>query len=236
MTARAPEQWKPIPWPPDLPPGETPPYEASTWGNVRSVARTLTDGRDCGGANLRLGRHNRGYLQVKLRNAGVQKTFLVHKLVLWAFDGPPPLDKPFTRHLDDDPANNYWAPGGEGGGTNLVYGTEAENVADRLRREAAQPKAEREGNRSYANVLAGAPVVLVEDETQRAVPAANAEAFAALKEILDAGRQVSMSPPATSDGASPVGRWARLWRRYTPWSRKARTTPKTDSNLQKCDQ
>ena len=208
----APERWAPIPWPDNLPAGETPPYEASSHGNIRSVLRTLIDGRTCGGTLLTLGNHNRGYRQVKLRHNGVQKTFLAHKLVLLAFEGDPPPGKPYTRHLDDDPTHNYWAPGGMGGGGNLVYGTEAENIADRMRREAA---------------AAHRPIVVVEEETNAAIPTlrtvrVNPEVREAIEAtIRKASQPVTHTP-------SPRRRWLARLGRYTPWSRRRRATRKAD--------
>ena len=138
----APEEWAPNPWPAGLPEGATPPYEASSHGRIRSVLRTLADGRTCGGTILQQRDHNRPkdgppfYQRVNLSHAGRKDSGrLVHQLVLLAFEGPPPPGKPLIRHLDDNPARNFWAPGGEGNGTNLVYGSEPENIADRVRRE-----------------------------------------------------------------------------------------------------
>ena len=151
-----PEEWAPIPWPAGLPEGATPPYEASSHGRIRSVLRTLADGRTCGGTILQQRDHNRPkdgppfYQRVNLSHAGRKETRLVHQLILLAHEGDPPPGKPLIRHLDDNPANNFWAPGGEGNGTNLVYGDEPENIADRVRRER-QAAAQR-------------PVVVVEEE------------------------------------------------------------------------
>jgi hypothetical protein len=133
------EIWKPIPWPADLPQGETPPYDASSHGQIRNRQGLILQQRD----------HNRPkdgppfYQRVNLSYAGRKDPGrLVHQLVLLAFEGPPPPGKPHIRHLDDNPTNNFWAPGGEGGGTNLVYGTPEENEADKERAEAKTQREE----------------------------------------------------------------------------------------------
>jgi hypothetical protein len=88
-------------------------YEASSHGRIRSVDRTLPGGRRCKGMVLKLRISNRGYLLVNLRDDnGAVQTRTVHTLVMLAFAGPPPKGLE-TRHLDDDPLNNAWAPGPE---------------------------------------------------------------------------------------------------------------------------
>jgi excisionase family DNA binding protein len=60
-----------------------------------------------------------------------------HVLVMRAFAGPCPPGQQ-VRHLDGNPANNYWAPGNEEEtkalGGNLIYGTPKENIEDRDQR------------------------------------------------------------------------------------------------------
>ena len=82
---------------------------------------------------------NRKYLLQKLYDDdGKQQTKTVHSLVLLGHAGPCPPGQE-SRHLDDDPLNNRWAPGStddevrEAGG-NLVYGTKRQNAADKYRR------------------------------------------------------------------------------------------------------
>jgi hypothetical protein len=118
-------------------------YEASTHGRVRSVDRTLPGGRRCKGVVLKTRISNRGYVLVNVRDDyGVVQTRTVHTLVLLAFAGPPPAGLE-TRHLDDDPRNNRWAPGPEkvarAHGGNLMYGTRAQNDADKIRNAASPP-------------------------------------------------------------------------------------------------
>jgi len=209
-----PEEWAPIPWPAGLPEGVTPPYEASSHGRIRSVLRTLADGRTCGGTILQQRDHNRPkdgppfYQRVNLSHAGRKDSGrLVHQLVLLAFEGPPPPGKPLIRHLDDNPARNYWAPGGEGNGTNLVYGSEPENIADRVRRE-------REAAARQADLDVRYEVHVLDEETNL---------------VLRTQQRAAHTP-------SPRRGWLRhLCRRYTPWSRQRRAARKRGSDRQECD-
>lgn len=52
---------------------------------------------------------------------GMNKAFLVARLVCAAFHGPAPSDKPICMHLDEDPSNNI--------PSNLRWGTQRENLA-----------------------------------------------------------------------------------------------------------
>ena len=118
-------------------------YQASNHGQVRSVDRTLADGRYRRGVVLKTRVSNRGYVLVNVRDDnGTVQTRTVHTLVMLAFVGLPPPGLE-TRHLDDVPANNRWAPGDEkvsaAHGGNLVYGTPAQNAADKIR-NAAPPR------------------------------------------------------------------------------------------------
>ena len=115
-------------------------YQASSHGQVRSVDRTLADGRYRRGVVLKTRVSNRGYELVNVRDDnGTVQTRTVHTLMMLAFVGLPPPGLE-TRHLDDVPANNRWAPGGEkesrAVGGNLMYGTPAENAADKIRNAA----------------------------------------------------------------------------------------------------
>lgn len=51
--------------------------------------------------------------------------WVVARLVLFAFMGPPPKGKPCALHFDDDPNNNDLS--------NLRWGSRADNVADQIR-------------------------------------------------------------------------------------------------------
>lgn len=120
--------WKPLP-----PPFSK--YEVSPDGfgpDQRPVRRI---GRDPLATTVN---NHGGYLMVKpyddngRRSAG--KT--VHALVLLAYAGPCPPGME-SRHLDDDPLNNRWAPGDtddevRANGGNLVYGTKRQNAEDKF--------------------------------------------------------------------------------------------------------
>lgn len=97
------EEYRPIPGYEGL-------YWASDVGRIKSRKRILRPAT---------GR----YLTVGLWRDGVQKTERVHQLVLRAFRGPRP-DGMVVRHLDGDPHNNRLS--------NLVYGTQSENIHDAL--------------------------------------------------------------------------------------------------------
>ena len=118
-------------------------YQASNHGQIRSVDRTLAGGRRCKGVVLRTRVSNRGDALVNVRDDnGTVQTRTVHTLVMLAFVGLPPPGLE-TRHLDDVPANNRWAPGDEeesrAAGGNLLYGTRAQNEADKIRNAAPPP-------------------------------------------------------------------------------------------------
>jgi NUMOD4 motif/HNH endonuclease len=109
------ERWADIP--------HAPGYQASTEGRVRSLDRTLTDGRTAGGVLLRQRRDRKGYWCVSLVIAGERKTLRVHLLVKVAHTGPPRGRQ--VRHKDDDKDNNRLS--------NLKYGTARQNAQDRER-------------------------------------------------------------------------------------------------------
>ena len=122
-------------------------YEASNLGQIRSIDRTLADGRRRRGIVLKTRVSNRGYELVNVRDDnGTVQTRTVHTLVLLAFVGLPPSGLE-TRHLDDVPLNNRWAPGDEkatrAAGGNLMYGTPAQNMADKIRNAAPPPRTRR---------------------------------------------------------------------------------------------
>jgi hypothetical protein len=97
-------------------------YEASDCGRIRS----LPGGRRGAGRVLATRISQRGYVLVNLTDdGGTRQTRSVHSLVLLTFAGPPPRGQE-SRHWNDDPLDNRWPE-------NLMYGTRAENDADRLR-------------------------------------------------------------------------------------------------------
>jgi hypothetical protein len=89
-----------------------PGYEVSDVGRVRSPRKVLSPWT-CN-----------GYQQIAFSVGGVRHSNYVHRLVLEAFVGPCPEGLE-TRHLDGDRTNNELA--------NLVWGTPAEQVADKIR-------------------------------------------------------------------------------------------------------
>ena len=99
-------------------------YEISDLGNVRSLDRTIVtkDGVTKTYKGKALRTKPLPYCRVGLSKENVCKTYSIHTLVLLAFVGPAPADKPYGRHLDDDPSNNRL--------DNLVWGTPQENSDD----------------------------------------------------------------------------------------------------------
>lgn len=105
------EQWRPIP-------GYEGHYEVSDHGRVRSLNRTVhrSDGRlrRINGRVLSPYRDKSGHLYVALSVNRVQRTHLVHRLVLLAFVGACP-DGMEACHWNDNPEDNRldnlrWAP------------------------------------------------------------------------------------------------------------------------------
>lgn len=78
---------------------------------------------------------NNGYMSVTLCRNGEPKRCTVHSIVLSAFRGERPSGLE-ARHLDGNRQNNHL--------TNLAWGTNAENVADKLR-HGTTGKGERNG-------------------------------------------------------------------------------------------
>lgn len=112
-------------------------YEVSDLGRVRSVPRKDALGRRVhGGIRRPSVLRKTGHLKLGLSANGQDATRFVHQLVMEAFVGPCPEGHE-VRHLDGNPANNRWMPGGESAtraaGGNLIYGTRSENVRDALR-------------------------------------------------------------------------------------------------------
>lgn len=113
------EEWRPIPDFIGL-------YEASTWGRIRSVSRTITDRN--GMQKNHVGRvlkprpyDKYGHVHVSLRKSGSSLPRKIHRLVLQTFVGPAP-EGMVARHLDGDPSNNSIR--------NLEWATPKENSSD----------------------------------------------------------------------------------------------------------
>ena len=93
-------------------------YQVSDRGRVRSVARTLTDGREAGGVVLAPVADKDGDQRVTL--AG--RTVAVHTLVLEAFAGPAPAGHEACHGNGDRSCNDL---------SNLRWGTHRENEQDK---------------------------------------------------------------------------------------------------------
>lgn len=98
------------------------PYEASSLGRIRSINRTLSDGRRAGSVILKPTLDYAGYPRVTLSIDGKPVTKLVHQLVCTAWHGKRPRGKE-VRHLDGVKEN--CRPG------NLAWGTKGRNERDK---------------------------------------------------------------------------------------------------------
>jgi len=105
-------QWKQIPGYPG--------YEASTEGQIRSIDRKDTAGRNRKGKVLKPATKADGYLMVGLRKDGQTIGCNVSRLVAQAFL-PNPKNKPEVRHINNVRADNEVV--------NLQWVTKAENTA-----------------------------------------------------------------------------------------------------------
>lgn len=113
------EIWKDIPWANGF-------YEVSNLGRVRSKQRIYMrgNGRQFTASARDVPTHwHDGYQRVRLNVPGFPKWHTVQKLVMETFEGPRPPGM-LIRHLDGDSTHNAFS--------NLRYGTNAENQADRL--------------------------------------------------------------------------------------------------------
>lgn len=102
-------------------------YQASSEGKIRSVNHKVV--RSNGRTKtiqehiLKPAQYDKyGHQMVTLKVNGIQKHRTVHSLILEAFVGERPKDKPVIRHIDGNPRNNCLE--------NLVYGTHQENSID----------------------------------------------------------------------------------------------------------
>ena len=110
------EIWKPIP-------GHEGCYEVSNLGRVRSLDRRKINGHRMKGRILATVFMRNGYQIVTLWRSGVQRTWLVHRLVLLAFIGEPGTGVE-ALHADGDRTNNRL--------DNLSWGTHSENQFDQV--------------------------------------------------------------------------------------------------------
>lgn len=97
-------------------------YEVSTYGNVRSISRSIPDknGRilHYKGKLLKCHDNGLGYKKIIYKD-GTKEQEYVHRLVARLFI-PNPLNKPCVNHIDNNPSNNHF--------TNLEWVTMQENT------------------------------------------------------------------------------------------------------------
>lgn len=106
---------------------EHPCYEVSEYGDLRCmVARS---NKPIG--TLLKGSIKHGYRWYKIGDEGNStrkgrfRHYAAHRLVLFAFVGPPPTPKHQTAHWDGNPLNNHFS--------NLRWATTGENTEDKIR-------------------------------------------------------------------------------------------------------
>lgn len=98
-------------------------YEVSDQGRMRSVARTLVDGRRWRSHPMTPTVREDGYLSVSLWENGRRRSFLLHRIVLSAFHGEAP-EGTEGLHADGDKSNNALE--------NLSWGTRSQNIRDQV--------------------------------------------------------------------------------------------------------
>lgn len=81
-------------------------YQVSSFGNVRSLERTLNNGNQWKGRLLKQ-ELNHGYKRVLLCKNGKKQHFRVHKLVAMVFV-PNPNNYTIVNHIDEDKTHNYY--------------------------------------------------------------------------------------------------------------------------------
>jgi hypothetical protein len=111
------------------------PHEVSSQGRVRNTKT---------GNMLKSFPHKSGYLNVQLWDDGKYKTFMVHRLVAFAFVGLPPSEKHEVAHSDGDRHNN--SP------SNLRWVLHAENMRDRDR-HGTTARGERNGKTKHSDIV-----------------------------------------------------------------------------------
>jgi len=102
-------------------------YEVSSLGRLKRLPRTAGAGeatRSLSEKIMKPGKHSFGYSQFTLTKGGETENVLLHRLVLEAFDGPPPSPGLLALHGDGDPSNNRR--------NNLRWGTHKDNVEDSI--------------------------------------------------------------------------------------------------------
>lgn len=112
------EQWRPVVDWEGL-------YEVSNLGRVKRLGR-WSRARD--GGRRWTSEKIRKFKRRGIRFCGNGRVEVIHnvaRVVLLAWVGPPPLNKPFARHLDDNHQNNQL--------TNLAWGSRQDNSDDAVR-------------------------------------------------------------------------------------------------------
>lgn len=128
------EEWRAIP-------GFESYYQVSSFGNIRSLTRKLTDGRVRTGRNLSPTLAKSGHLRVRLCKGNKHYWNGVHRIVAETFIGPCPAGMQ-CAHNDGNPSNNH--------AINLRWDTIAGNAADR-RKHGTQPFGEGSPNSKLTN-------------------------------------------------------------------------------------
>ncbi len=110
-----------------------PGYEVSSLGRLRSWLKLPNERLPPTEPRvLKGGRDKDGYRRAVLCRPGRRASLKIHALVLAAFCPPRPSESSVARHLDGNPLNNA--------ATNLTWGTQAENIADRDRHGTTRRK------------------------------------------------------------------------------------------------
>lgn len=122
------EEWRAIP-------GWEGCYEASSMGRIRSLVRGGKH-RQYGGGEIQPIPTSNGYLCVNLKKIGTRKQYTVHRLVLLAFRGAPPLSSDGCHQNGNRQDNRI---------ENLRWDTRKANIADKVL-HGTQQIGERNGN------------------------------------------------------------------------------------------
>jgi hypothetical protein len=104
-------------------PGYEGDYGITDDGRVYSWARNWPT--KSGARKMSTREHPNGYRTITFRGNGDKSHCLVHRVVLFAFHGPPPEEGYECRHLDGSRDNNS--------ADNLTWGTRQENINDKRR-------------------------------------------------------------------------------------------------------
>jgi len=109
-----------------------PAYQVSNLGNIKSCYKRSKKSKYIVSNNFdRILKQckdvDAGYPYVNICHDGKSYRFKVHKLVMLAFVGSPPIDKPVIRHIDNNKENNNLS--------NLCYGTHKDNADDKRKRD-----------------------------------------------------------------------------------------------------